>query len=267
MLLQYRYLVSSWTWTFQESRTRGCQSGFPLAAAGRREPARRSDRQNTGGEETTSSRCGWRCRNLKKSTHQQVKLFVFFSSEINPSSRLLSLPMVMSVVALPSVTSVNISGDTSLHFVKAMLMAFLVSSTFRVFGNFVILRQTVRQVVKFGCNWWELFPPSEAEQVFYWSGSNWLYTFEGWSAWQAEYRAKKNKIPPSKKEVAQSEGIQCNNSAQSARFNTGANSASVSLSFIQKPGITCLTHHQVLSEIRYKTHNVFIRSATQFQTC
>lgn len=78
---------------------------------------------------------------------------------------------------------------------------------------------------------------------------------------------QKKKIPPSKKEVAQSEGIQCNNSAQSARFNTGANSASVSLSFIQKPGITCLTHHQVLSEIRYKTHNVFIRSATQFQTC
>ena len=60
--------------------------------------------------------------------------------------------MVMSTVALPSVTSVKASGDTSLHFVKAMLMAFLVSSTFRVFGNFMILRQTDRQVVKLRFN-------------------------------------------------------------------------------------------------------------------
>lgn len=50
------------------------------------------------------------------------------------------LPMVMSAVALPSVTSVKVSGDTSLHFVKAMPMAFLVSSTFRVLGNLMILR-------------------------------------------------------------------------------------------------------------------------------
>lgn len=48
--------------------------------------------------------------------------------------------MVMSAVALPSVTSVKVSGDTSLHFVKAMPMAFLVSSTFRVLGNLRILR-------------------------------------------------------------------------------------------------------------------------------
>lgn len=46
----------------------------------------------------------------------------------------------MSAVALPSVTSVKVSGDTSLHFVKAMPMAFLVSSTFRVLGNLMILR-------------------------------------------------------------------------------------------------------------------------------
>lgn len=50
------------------------------------------------------------------------------------------VPMVMSVVVLLSVTSVKLSGDTSLHLVKAMLMAFLVSSTFRVLGNFKILR-------------------------------------------------------------------------------------------------------------------------------
>lgn len=49
------------------------------------------------------------------------------------------LPMVMSAVALPSIISVKVSGDTSLHLVKAMLMAFLVSSTFRVLGNLVIL--------------------------------------------------------------------------------------------------------------------------------
>lgn len=48
--------------------------------------------------------------------------------------------MVMSAVAFPSVISVKVSGDTSLHLVKAMLMAFLVSSTFRVLGNFTILR-------------------------------------------------------------------------------------------------------------------------------
>lgn len=47
--------------------------------------------------------------------------------------------MVMSAVALPLVTSVKVSGDTSLHLVKAMLMAFRVSSLFRVLGNFMIL--------------------------------------------------------------------------------------------------------------------------------
>lgn len=52
--------------------------------------------------------------------------------------------MVMSAVAFPSVISAKVSGDTSLHLVKAMLMAFLVSSTFRVLGNFTILRQRRR---------------------------------------------------------------------------------------------------------------------------
>lgn len=57
-----------------------------------------------------------------------------------PSSHPLLVPMVMSAVALASVTSAKVSGETSLHLVKAMLMAFLVSSTFRVLGNLVILR-------------------------------------------------------------------------------------------------------------------------------
>lgn len=48
--------------------------------------------------------------------------------------------MVMSTVALPLVTSVKVSGDTSLHLVKAMLMDFLVSSTLRLVGNFRILK-------------------------------------------------------------------------------------------------------------------------------
>lgn len=51
--------------------------------------------------------------------------------------------MVMSTVALPLVTSVKVSGDTSLHLVKAMLMDFLVSSTLRLLGNFRILKDTV----------------------------------------------------------------------------------------------------------------------------
>lgn len=51
----------------------------------------------------------------------------------------LVVPMVMSAVVLSPVTSVKVKGDTSLHLVKAMLMAFLVSSTFRVLGNLMIL--------------------------------------------------------------------------------------------------------------------------------
>lgn len=55
--------------------------------------------------------------------------------------------MLMSTELLPSLTSEKLRGDTSLHLVKAMLMAFLVSSTFRVLGNLMILRWTRRQVV------------------------------------------------------------------------------------------------------------------------
>lgn len=49
------------------------------------------------------------------------------------------LPIVMSALLLGLVISVKARGETSLHFVKAMLIALRVSSLFSVLGNFVIL--------------------------------------------------------------------------------------------------------------------------------
>lgn len=46
----------------------------------------------------------------------------------------------MSTLEFPSGSSVKVKGETSLHLVKAMLMAFLVSSMFRVLGNLMILQ-------------------------------------------------------------------------------------------------------------------------------
>lgn len=47
--------------------------------------------------------------------------------------------MTMSALLLGLVISVKERGDTSLHLVKAMLMALRVSSLFSVLGNFIIL--------------------------------------------------------------------------------------------------------------------------------
>lgn len=49
------------------------------------------------------------------------------------------LPIVMSALLLRSVTSVKVRGETSLHLVKAILIALRVSSLFSVLGNFKIL--------------------------------------------------------------------------------------------------------------------------------
>lgn len=49
------------------------------------------------------------------------------------------LPIVMSALLLRSVISVKVRGETSLHLVKAILIALRVSSLFSVLGNFVIL--------------------------------------------------------------------------------------------------------------------------------
>lgn len=51
------------------------------------------------------------------------------------------LPIVMSALLLGLVISVKVRGETSLHFVKAMLIALRVSSLFSVLGNFVILEK------------------------------------------------------------------------------------------------------------------------------
>lgn len=51
------------------------------------------------------------------------------------------LPIVISALLLGLVISVKVRGETSLHFVKAMLIALRVSSLFNVLGNFVILEE------------------------------------------------------------------------------------------------------------------------------
>lgn len=78
----------------------------------------------------------WEIKKLHKIICQPAKVHI---PDVLALFLLIYLPIVMSALLLGLVISVKVRGETSLHFVKAMLIALRVSSLFSVLGNFVIL--------------------------------------------------------------------------------------------------------------------------------